>query len=277
MSVRRLGLDFADLDAPAAAALIAEQPADAAFRYVVTPNADHLVRLARRPELAAVYEGAWLRLLDLRVVAGAARLLGLAAPLVAPGSDVTALLLATHLRPGERVTIIGLRPAWLPTLVHRYCLDAVAHHDPPMGFDNDTASFRQAIAFAVAHPARFTFIAVGSPRQELLAAAVAATGRARGVGLCVGASLDFLSGAMPRAPVWMQRSGLEWLHRLASDPRRLAWRYLVEDPGGVCDVAARVAQHAGRIGSTIAGVDNHGWIAHSHILPFADRPGEDRH
>lgn len=230
MTVRRLGLDFADLDATAAALLIAQQSADASFRYVVTPNADHLVRLARHPELEAAYAGAWLRLLDSRVVARAAWLLGLAVPRVAPGSDVTALLLSAHLRPGERVTIIGLRPAWLPALVRRYALAEVAHHNPPMGFERDAGAFRAAIDFVVAHPARFTFLAVGSPRQEMLATAIAATGQARGVGLCIGASLAFLSGTTQRAPMWMQRWGLEWLHRVASDPRRLAWRYLVQDP-----------------------------------------------
>jgi N-acetylglucosaminyldiphosphoundecaprenol N-acetyl-beta-D-mannosaminyltransferase len=230
VNVRLLGLDFADLDVSAAAALIAQQSADAPFRYVVTPNADHLVRLARHPELHAAYAGAWLRLLDSRVVARAARLLGLAAPHVAPGSDMAALLLTTHLKPGERVTIVGLRPARLPELVRRYRLGAVAHHDPPMAFENDPATFREAVAFVLANPARFTFLAVGSPRQEMLAAAVAATGQAQGVGLCVGASLDFLCGAIPRAPAWMQRAGLEWLHRMAADPRRLAWCYLVEDP-----------------------------------------------
>jgi exopolysaccharide biosynthesis WecB/TagA/CpsF family protein len=230
VSVRLLGLNFADLDVAAAAALIAQQKADAPFRYVVTPNADHLVRLARRPLLVRAYEDAWLRLLDSRVVAGAARLLGLAVPCVAPGSDLTAALLAAHLVAGERVTIIGLRPAWLPVLVRRYGLAEVAHYDPPMGFENDPEAFRMAIRFVVAHPARFIFLAVGSPRQEMLAAAIAATGQASGVGLCIGAGLDFLSGALPRAPGWMRRSGLEWLHRLACDPRRLARRYLVEDP-----------------------------------------------
>jgi exopolysaccharide biosynthesis WecB/TagA/CpsF family protein len=223
-------LEFADLDVAAAAALIAQQQADAPFRYVVTPNADHLARLARRPALVAAYENAWLCLLDSRVVARAARLLGLAVPCVAPGSDLTAALLATHLVPGERVTIIGLRPAWLPALIRRHGLAEVAHYDPPMGFENDPVAFRAAIRFVVAHPARFTFLAVGSPRQEMLAAAIAATGQARGIGLCIGAGLDFLAGALPRAPAWMQRSGLEWLHRLAADPRRLARRYLVEDP-----------------------------------------------
>jgi len=228
--VRLLGLDFTNLDVTAAAALIARQDPAASFRYVVTPNADHLVRLGRHPELAPMYDGAWLRLLDSRVVARTARALGLGAPCVAPGSDVTALLLAAHLRPHDRVTIIGLRPNHLAALVQRYRLGAVAHHDPPMGFADDPVAFQAAIAFVVAHPARFVFLAVGSPRQERLAAAIAATGRACGVGLCIGASLEFLSGAMVRAPAWMQRSGLEWLHRMASDPRRLGWRYLVDDP-----------------------------------------------
>jgi exopolysaccharide biosynthesis WecB/TagA/CpsF family protein len=228
--VRLLGLDFADLDTSAAAALIAQQPAAAPFRYVVTPNADHLARLARHPALARAYQDAWLRLLDSRVVARAARLLGLAVPKVSPGSDLTAQLLGMHVLPDEAVTIIGLRPVWLPALIRRYGLGRVVHHDPPMGFEHDAAAFGTVIKFVIANPARFIFLAVGSPRQERLAAAIAATGQASGIGLCVGASLDFLTGALPRAPVWMQRCGLEWLQRLASDPRRLARRYLLEDP-----------------------------------------------
>jgi exopolysaccharide biosynthesis WecB/TagA/CpsF family protein len=230
MSVRLLGIDFADLDAPAAAALIAGRSPDAPFRYVVTPNADHLVRLARHPELSTVYEGAWLRLLDSRVVARAARLLGRKAPRVAPGSDLVTLLLTEHLLPGEPVTIIGLRPAWLPALVRGCGLGEAAHYNTPVGFEHDAVALRATVAFVLAHPARFICLAVGSPRQEILAAVIAATGQARGVGLCVGASLDFLSGAKARAPRWMQRGGLEWLHRLASDPRRLTRRYLLEDP-----------------------------------------------
>ena len=54
-SVRLLGLDFADLDVAAAAGWLARRPAAAPFGYVTTPNADHLVRLNRRPELATIY------------------------------------------------------------------------------------------------------------------------------------------------------------------------------------------------------------------------------
>ena len=229
-TVSLLGLDFADCDAPAAAALIAARPDGSPFRYVVTPNADHLVRLERRPELAAIYQGALLRLMDSRIVARMAAVLGLAAPTVATGSDVTARLLGYHLRPGERITIIGLRPAFLAALVARCQLAPPAHHDPIMGFARHPAALRQAVEFVVAHPSRFVFLAVGSPAQEILAAAIQATGRAVGTGICAGASLDFLAGAAQRAPMLMQRAGLEWLHRMATDPQRLAKRYLHDDP-----------------------------------------------
>jgi N-acetylglucosaminyldiphosphoundecaprenol N-acetyl-beta-D-mannosaminyltransferase len=225
-----LGLEFADVDAAEAAALLAARPDEAPFGYVVTPNADHLVRLAHDPALAAIYRGALLRLLDSRVVAGVAAALRLPVPRVAPGSDVAALLLTRHLRPGERITIVGVRRAWLPALVVRCALAPPAHYDPPMGFAADPAAFAATVAFVLAHPARFVFLAVGSPQQEVLAAAIAATGRAIGTGLCIGASLEFLAGVKCRAPHWMQRAGLEWLFRLCSDPRRLARRYLVDNP-----------------------------------------------
>ena len=230
--VALLGLEFADLDAAAAAAWIAARPSGAPFGYVVTPNADHLVRLVRQPALLAVYRGAALRLLDSRVVARAARTLGLPVPRVAPGSDVTARLLAQHVRPGERIAIIGLRQHWLPALMARYRLgQPPLHFEPPIGFEHDPLALDRAVRFVLEHPARFVFLALGSPRQELLAAAIAATGRATGTGLCIGASLEFLAGAIRRAPLWMQQAGLEWLFRLLSDPRRLAPRYLGNCPG----------------------------------------------
>lgn len=229
-TIRLLGMDFLDAGPSAAAALIAARSPDAPFAYVVTPNADHFMRLERDPGLRSVYEGAWLRLMDSRVVARAARVLGLAAPKVATGSDVTAELLMRHVLPAERVTIVGLSSARVPALIWRCGIAPPFHHDPPIGFDRDPAAFEDAVRFVRAHPARLTFLAVGSPRQELLAAAIAAGGSARGVGLCVGASLDFLTGRQRRAPGWVQTAGLEWLHRMCGDPARLARRYLVDDP-----------------------------------------------
>jgi len=225
-TVRLLGLEFADLNADAAARLIAGRDPGAGFAYVVTPNADHFARLFRTPSLLPAYREAWLRLLDSRVVAAAARTLRLQTPNVAPGSDVTRLLLAEHLQPGERICIVGLEPAWLPMLVRRCGLAPPAHCFPPMGFDERPETLQPVVDFVVANPTRLIFLAVGSPRQERLCVALAQTGLVTGTALCVGASLEFLAGKKTRAPAWMQRAGLEWLHRWADDPRRLSRRYL---------------------------------------------------
>ena len=225
-----LTLTFAEVTVAQAARRIAGRPADAAFAYVVTPNADHLVRISRNAELAAIYRRAWLCLLDSRVVAGLARSLGLSAPSVVTGSDLTRFLLEHCVRSGEAVTVIGLSPRWLQVIVDRFGLGIVHHHEPPMGFDRDPLTFTAAVNFVRTHPARLVFLAVGSPRQEHLAAAIAAAGDATGTGLCIGASLEFLAGARRRAPLFMQRLGLEWLFRLASDPRRMFRRYLVDSP-----------------------------------------------
>ena len=85
-------------------------------------------------------------------------------------------------------------------LIARLGLAPPAHYDPPAGFDQDPAAFAAAVDFVRTHPARLVFLAVGSPRQERLAAAIAAAGDATGTALCIGASLDFLAGARRRAP-----------------------------------------------------------------------------
>ncbi|WP_372617786.1 WecB/TagA/CpsF family glycosyltransferase [Falsiroseomonas sp.] len=226
-----LGLEFDALPAEQVLAMLAARPAGAPFAYLVTPNADHLVRLAREPErYGPLYREAAWRLLDSRVVARLARALGLPAPPVVPGSDLTARLLGEVVAPDDRIAILGGTAATVAAVRARFGLRDVVHHDPPMGFDTDPAALEAAIAFVRDARARFTFLCVGSPRQEIVARAVAHRGGATGTALCVGASLRFLSGEERRAPRLMQWAGVEWAWRLAQDPRRLARRYLVEDP-----------------------------------------------
>ncbi|HEY4040873.1 MAG TPA: WecB/TagA/CpsF family glycosyltransferase [Rhodopila sp.] len=225
-----LGLGFDNLDVSQAASCIASRPREAPFGYVVTPNADHLVRISRDNALRTIYRGSALCLLDSRVVAGLARLLRLAVPRVVPGSDLTEYVLLHHIAPAERITIVGLSPDWLPALVARCGLAPPAHYNPPMGFDRDPAALADTLAFVRANPARLVFLAVGSPRQEYLAAALATAGDITGTGLCVGASLEYLAGACRRAPRFMRRAGLEWLFRFASEPRRLFRRYMIDSP-----------------------------------------------
>ena len=228
---RLLGLEFADLGTDAALAMLAARAADAPFSYLVTPNADHIVRLAREPErYGPLYRDAGWRLLDSRVVARLARICGLRAPPVAPGSDLTARLFGEVIAPEERIALLGGSRLTAEAIRARFGLRHLLHHEPPMGFDADPAALEAALAFLENAAARFIFLGVGSPRQEIVARALLHRGRARGTALCIGASLLFLSGQEHRAPRPVQRAGLEWAWRLAQDPRRLARRYIVEDP-----------------------------------------------
>lgn len=73
--------------------------------------------------------------------------------------------------------------------------------------------------------AKIVFVGLGCPKQDFWMAAYSSHLHAVLIG--VGAAFDFLSGAAPRAPLWMQRTGLEWLFRLVTEPRRLWKRYLI--------------------------------------------------
>jgi exopolysaccharide biosynthesis WecB/TagA/CpsF family protein len=231
-----VGIDFDPLDTDAAVAWLSRITADTPFRYVVTPTVDHIVRLEglgeQDPvgaELWRAYRGAALALCDSRVLARLARLYGIALPL-APGSDLTVRLFAEVAQPGDRIAIIGGDAALLAALqAHFAALDFV-QHVPPMGMLRNPAALDAAVAFGRDSGARFVLLAVGSPQQELLAARIATAGAARGCGLCIGASLDFIVGRQRRAPRVVQQFGLEWAHRLASQPGRLWRRYLIDGP-----------------------------------------------
>jgi N-acetylglucosaminyldiphosphoundecaprenol N-acetyl-beta-D-mannosaminyltransferase len=229
-AVEFLGVTFAPMDAATLQARVAEAGSlGGAFRYLVTPNVDHLVRLSADPSLQPLYDGAWANVCDSRIVEVLARLSGIRLP-AAPGSDLAAALFTAEIKPDETVAVIGATEDVVQAVRARYGLTDLRWHEPPMGLRRNPNAIAAAAAFAAQAGARFTFICVGSPQQEMVAQAIAARGDATGVGLCLGASLDFLAGKTRRAPVWMQRARLEWLHRLASEPGRLWKRYLVEGP-----------------------------------------------
>lgn len=201
------------------------------YGYVVTPNADHLIRLHDDPSFRALYAEAAYVLLDSRFVARLLRSTrGLSLP-VCPGSDLTAALLRSVAGPGDRILLVGGTAAQAAWLRQRHGLRGLVQFIPPMGFIHDAAAVEECLRFVEAHsPFRFCLLAVGAPQQEIVAHALRQRGRARGLALCIGASINFLTGEERRAPGWMQRLGLEWLYRLAQDPRRLAHRYLVRGP-----------------------------------------------
>lgn len=231
-----IGIDFDPLDTDAAVAWLMRITSETPFRYVVTPNVDHLVRLEalgeQEPlgrELWQAYRGAALTLCDSRVLARLARFYDIALPL-APGSDLTVRLFAEVAQPGDRIAIIGGDAALLAALRARYPGLDLIQHIPPMGMLQNPTAIEAAVTFGRDSRARFLLLAVGSPQQEVLAARIAQAGGAYGCALCIGASLDFITGRQRRAPLAVQRLGLEWAHRLASQPGRLWRRYLIDGP-----------------------------------------------
>ncbi|WBQ12536.1 WecB/TagA/CpsF family glycosyltransferase [Hyphomonadaceae bacterium BL14] len=208
---------------------IATRAADAPFAFVVTPNVDHLVRMRHDRSLAPLYAQAWLTVCDSRVLELLASLSGEDVDVTA-GSDLTEALFETAIDRDEPIVVIGGSQAVIDGVRARYGLTDVRWHEPPMGLRHKPDAIADCAAFIAANPARFVFLCVGSPQQEMIAEACLERGDCVGVGLCVGASLDFLSGQARRAPRWIQRSRLEWLHRLSEEPARMWRRYLVEGP-----------------------------------------------
>ncbi len=228
--VRFLGLTFDVLKITDAARLVVERGRrNLPFAYVVTPNVDHRVRLAQEPALMPLYSSAWMTLCDSRIIELMARLDGIGVR-ASPGADLVDHLFRHEVDTAGPLNVIGSTADVVETLKERFGLGNVRWHQCPQGLRSSPEAIAAAAQFVVENPAPLTFICVGSPQQELVARAIAERGDAQGVGLCCGASLEFLSGKVPRAPRWMRDVALEWLHRLATNPIRFGRRYLIEGP-----------------------------------------------
>jgi N-acetylglucosaminyldiphosphoundecaprenol N-acetyl-beta-D-mannosaminyltransferase len=224
---RFMTLDFADGDRNQMLARVIGM-ARGAYGYVVTPNVDHVVKLMDGRVGREVYEGADLKVCDSRILSHLARLRGVALP-VYPGSDMTADLLASPAAEGLIIAVFGPDRAAFNDLAARYPRQTLRWIEAPMLVPG-TLAWRAAVAQAAHADWDVLLACVSFPKQELFAHALRAAGRKTGVALCVGASVDFLTGRQQRAPRIFQRLSLEWLHRLLSQPRRMFRRYVIEGP-----------------------------------------------
>ncbi|GLK81895.1 WecB/TagA/CpsF family glycosyltransferase [Methylopila turkensis] len=228
---RFLGVDYDPLEMDAVVSRLLERPAEAPFAALVTPNSAHVVRLAEGdPAIARAYSQAWLCVNDSRVVHFLAKSRRVELP-ATPGADLVIELLGDpRFDRSSPVLLVGGDTETFDALVTKACLTAARHFEAPMRLLSDRLAFDQTVAFVESNPSRYVFLAVGSPQQELLAEDLRRRGEATGVGLCIGAGVEFLTGRRKRAPAWLSRIGMEWLFRLASEPRRLWRRYLVDSP-----------------------------------------------
>lgn len=193
-------------------------------KVVVTPNVDHVVRASEDSSLLELYNQADISVNDSRILKKLTALIGVDVGPVVPGSDLTRAIIEKLAGQQVPVTIIGSSSEAVAKISAKYRLQQVNHYNPPMGFINSAEEVDKCIDFICNHPTKFVFLAVGSPRQEILAQKARAAG-ASGIFLCIGASLMFLSGDEIRAPKIVQRMSLEWLFRMLQSPHRLAGRY----------------------------------------------------
>ena len=227
------GVSFANLTLPEFLELVDARVADRTPAFVVTPNVDHICRIQQDDAFRAAYGRAWLRVVDSTILVWASRLLRAPLREKLSGSDLIYLLSEHAARKSHRVFYFGAAPgvaeAAAQALAQRYPgLEVAGTHCPPMDFEKEHETHQAALDAVNAAQPDILFVAMGCPRQEIwLAEVFEQLGVPVAIG--IGASLDFASGRVKRAPVWMQKSGLEWFWRLCLEPRRMWRRYLVQD------------------------------------------------
>ena len=200
--------------------------------WVVTPNLDILRRATRDAEFRRLYDATTLRLADGMPLVWASRLQGTPLPGRAAGSDLIFTLAGRAARAGASLFLLGGNPGTAERaageLVERYPGLRIAGMEcPPMGFERDERNLHALAQRLQAARPDIVMVALGSPKQERLIEFLRVSLPGAWF-LGLGISFSFVAGEVRRAPRWMRGIGLEWVHRLSQEPRRLARRYLID-------------------------------------------------
>lgn len=200
-------------------------------RLIVTANLDHVVTLADNAAFREAYDAAVARTLDGMPLVWLARLRGAREVVRVTGHDLIAAAMAAPWPAGQRIFLVCAIPAVGDYFVERLVAaglerDAVAVTVPPFGFEEDEAYGEQLAGAIRRHGTTLLVLGVGAPRSEIW---VTRQGAALGgpVVLAVGEALNVAAGLVPRAPLFMQRIGMEWFFRFLHAPRRLFGRYFL--------------------------------------------------
>lgn len=221
-----INVNFTLIDRPTLIDKILNYNAIRGFEYVVTANADHLVRLAKDDVFKKAYNTADVTTCDSRVVKFLAKILGYNVGEVITGSDLTRDVITKLSGLSVPLVVIGSDNEEFTLLKEKYHLNNVYHYNPPMGFIHSDAEVNQCVDFINDVGEGIILLCVGSPQQELLAQKIKLSANFKGIALCVGASIHFLTGKVKRAPKWVQIIAMEWAYRLIKEPKRLLKRYI---------------------------------------------------
>lgn len=228
--VNILGVNFANLDEAACVRKIVGSLQIGQGGWVITPNLDILRRYVQDSGFKKLADGATLFVADGMPLVWASKLQGSPLRGRVPGSSLISTLCAEAAIQGKSVFLLGGDPGTADeaaaVLTSKYPgLKVVGTLCPPLGFENDAQqllSMRKRLALLQPD---IVYVALGCPKQEWLINELKdCLPNAWWLGL--GISFSFLAGRIKRAPAWMQQLGLEWVHRLFQEPKRLAKRYL---------------------------------------------------
>lgn len=214
-----------------------------------TPNLHHMQAFANGSD-GAVYDrsaqlpGARLVVADGMPLIWASRLRGTPLPERVAGSNLILSLTAAAARDGASIFLLGGNPGAAEACAQRMRdeyrgVRIAGLMSPPPGFENDERALEEIVATLRDAAPDIVYLALGFPKQEKLALALAPELPATWF-VGVGISFSFVCGEVRRAPRWMQASGLEWVHRLMQEPRRLFRRYVIDG----LPFAARMFVHA---------------------------------
>jgi N-acetylglucosaminyldiphosphoundecaprenol N-acetyl-beta-D-mannosaminyltransferase len=233
--IRRIGeLAIDDVVTAEADAAVVSWLREGGGRVVCTPNADYVVRAGRDVVFRDAINRCDLRVPDGMWIVYASRIAGRPLRGSVTGRLFLPRLAAVCAAEDWSVALLGAAPGVAAIVADRLRaqfpgLRVSAAISPPMGFVVGSAQDAEIAAQLGADPPDLLFVALGAPRQEVWMDHHRAT-LARTVMIGVGQAFDVYAGVVREAPGWMTRVGLEWVWRLAQQPRRLARRYLVDDP-----------------------------------------------
>jgi N-acetylglucosaminyldiphosphoundecaprenol N-acetyl-beta-D-mannosaminyltransferase len=212
---------------------------------IITPNVDILRRAQTDAEAREHLDDADLIVADGMPLVWASKLGGTPLPERVAGSSLIWSLSAGLGRDRRSIFVIGGEPAGdgaarAADRLAGACpgLRVAGTLCPDFGFERDPATYEQFCAKVIGAEPDLVFVGLGFPKQERMIAKLR-PGLPKAWFIGCGAAVNFVAGDVARAPRWMQRTGLEWAHRLGSEPRRLAGRYLRRDAPYALKLLAR--------------------------------------
>lgn len=201
--------------------------------YVVTPNVDHIVKIEKDEEFKKVYENADLVLTDGMPLIWISKLLNKPIKEKVSGSDMFPRLCELAAQKGYKVFLLGAADGVANkaanNLTQKYKgLNIVGTYSPIYGFEKDENEINKIIKIVNDLKPDILAVGLGAPKQEKFIYKYKDKLNVP-ISLAIGASIDFEAGNIKRAPIWMQKSGLEWFYRLCKEPKRMFKRYIIDD------------------------------------------------